>query len=87
MDNALTPLAVRKKRLAESVEVLRQLLDGEPVWKDGFHYQLEGATTITPRQEHVLILVAVNGKAALAHAARHADIVAPTMFGRTLADG
>jgi alkanesulfonate monooxygenase SsuD/methylene tetrahydromethanopterin reductase-like flavin-dependent oxidoreductase (luciferase family) len=35
----------------------------------------------------VPILVAVNGPTALAHAAWHADIVAPTMLGRTLADG
>lgn len=79
--------AVRKDRLAESVEILRLLLDGGSVTRDGVHYQLRGAATITPAQAHVPILVGVNGRSALAHAARHADIVAPTMFGRTLADG
>ncbi len=32
-------------------------------------------------------MVAVNGRAALAHAAQHAEIVGLTMLGRTLADG
>jgi probable F420-dependent oxidoreductase len=81
------PPAVRKERLAESVEVLRSLLDGSTTTFRGRHYTLEGATVIRPKQPHVPILVGVNGKAALAHAARHADIVAPTMLGRTLADG
>ena len=33
------------------------------------------------------ILVGVNGTDALTHAARHADVVAPTMLGRTKVDG
>ncbi len=33
------------------------------------------------------MLVGVNGRSALAHAARHADVVALTMLGRTLEDG
>jgi probable F420-dependent oxidoreductase len=81
------PPAVRKQRLAESVEVLRSLLDGSTTTFRGRHYALEGATIIRPKQRHVPILVGVNGKAALARAVRHADIVAPTMLGRTLADG
>ena len=32
-------------------------------------------------------MVGVNGKAALAHAARHADVIGLTMLGRTLEDG
>jgi hypothetical protein len=35
----------------------------------------------------VPLLVGVNGREALAHAVRHADIVAPTMLGRTKEDG
>ncbi len=53
----------------------------------GAHYRLEGAATLSSRQEHVPLLVGVNGRAALAHALRHADIVAPTMLGRTREDG
>jgi probable F420-dependent oxidoreductase len=78
---------VRKERLAEAVEILRSLLDGATVTRQGPHYTLEGATTLRARQAHVPLLVGVNGPTALAHAARHADIVAPTMLGRTLADG
>ena len=79
--------ALRKERLAESVEILRPLLDGASVTRQGRHYNLEGATVERTRQAHVPILVGVNGPTALAHAAWHADIVAPTMLGRTLADG
>jgi probable F420-dependent oxidoreductase len=81
------PPAVRKERLAESVDILRQLLDGESVRSDGSYYSLQDAATLRPKQDHVPILVGVNGKAALARAARQADIVSPTMLGRTLADG
>lgn len=79
--------AVRKERLAEAVEILRPLLDGASVTRRGGHYELEGATVSRTRQAHVPMLVGVNGPTALAHAAWHADIVAPTMLGRTLADG
>jgi probable F420-dependent oxidoreductase len=81
------PPAVRKARLAESVEILRRLLDGEEVTHHGEHYQLEGVRTLRSLQDHVPLLVGVNGHRALAHAARHADIVGLTMLGRTLDDG
>lgn len=81
------PPIVRKARLAESVELLRRLLDGESVTHTGAHYRLEGVSVLRPHQAHVPILVGVNGRAALAHAARHADTIGLTMFGRTLPDG
>jgi probable F420-dependent oxidoreductase len=81
------PPAVRKARLAESTEILRRLLDGETVTHDGEHYHLEKVRTLRSMQEHLPLLVGVNGKAALAHAARHADTVSLTMLGRTLEDG
>ncbi len=84
---AFDPPAVRKERLGESVEIVRALLDGRSVSYSGTHYRLDQATTLTPLQEHVPLLVGVNGRAALAHAVRHADIVAPTMLGRTREDG
>jgi len=87
MGTTFDPPAVRKERLAEAVEIVRALLDGAPVTFAGKFYQLDGATTLAPLQEHVPILVGVNGPAALAHAVEHADIVAPTMLGRTLEDG
>jgi probable F420-dependent oxidoreductase len=81
------PPTVRKARLGESVELLRRLLDGETVTHTGPHYRLEGVSTLRPHQAHVPILVGVNGRAALAHAARHADAIGLTMLGRTLPDG
>jgi probable F420-dependent oxidoreductase len=87
MGQPFDPPAVRKARLADSVEILRALLDGGPVSRRGAHYRIEGAVTLAPRQEHVPLLVGVNGRTALAHAVRHADIVAPTMLGRTREDG
>lgn len=81
------PPAARKARMAESVEILRGLLEGKTLTHDGPHYRLEGVTVPRPAQEHVPILVGVNGRTALAHAARHADVVGLTMLGRTLEDG
>lgn len=81
------PPAVRKARLGESVELLRRLLDGETVTHTGAHYRVAEVSVLRPHQAHVPILVGVNGRAALTHAARHADIIGLTMLGRTLADG
>ncbi len=81
------PPAVRKDRLAESVEILRALLDAQTVSRSGLHYRIDNVATLPPLQDHVPLLVGVNGRAALAHAVRHADIVAPTMLGRTREDG
>jgi probable F420-dependent oxidoreductase len=81
------PPPVRKARLAEASEILRQLLDGQRVTYAGEYYRLHDATTVRPAQPHVPMLIAVNGRKALAHAARHADTVGLTMLGRTLSDG
>lgn len=78
---------VRKERLAESVELLRRLLDGETVTHTGPYYRLEDVAVGGPAREPVPILVGVNGRSALAHAAAHADVVGLTMLGKTLADG
>jgi probable F420-dependent oxidoreductase len=87
MGVAFDPPAVRKERLAEAVEIIAALLTGGPVTFDGRHYRIEEAITLAPAQSAIPLLVGVNGKTALAHAAQHADIVAPTMLGRTLPDG
>jgi probable F420-dependent oxidoreductase len=84
---AFDPPAVRKARLAEAVEILRALLDGQKVDHTGTHYRVAEAQTPRPVQAHLPLLVGVNGRAALAHAARNADTLALTMFGRTLEDG
>ena len=83
----LDPPAVRKARLVEAAEILCRLLEGEEVTFSGEHYQLHGVRTMRARQDRVPLLIGVNGRAALAHAARHADIIGLTMLGRTLEDG
>jgi len=78
---------VRKARLGESVDILRRLLDGETVTFAGTHYRLEAARTLASFQDHLPILVGVNGQAALSWAAARADTIGLTMLGRTLPDG
>lgn len=81
------PPAVRKQRLAESIEILRRLLDGETVTHDGEHYRIADARIKRSLQDRLPIMSAVNGKAGLAHAAQHADIIGLMMLGKTLEDG
>jgi probable F420-dependent oxidoreductase len=79
--------ATRKARLCEAVEIIRRLFDGDAVSFSGVHYQLRDVRIRRPLQSRLPILVGVNGRAALAHAARHADVIGLTMLGRTLDDG
>ena len=81
------PPAVRKARMAEAIEIIRPLLDGEEVTFTGEHYRIDKVQIMRARQERLPILAGVNGRAALAHAARHADSIGLMMLGRTLADG
>ena len=81
------PPVLRKARLAEAVEILRALFDGERVSYSGEHYHLKDISIVRPTQDHVPILVGVNGKSALAHAADNADTIGLTMLGRTLPGG
>ncbi len=81
------PPAMRKQRMAESIEVLRRLLDGETVTFHGEHYDLTEVSTMRSLQPRLPILVGVNGKAALTHAAQHADTIGLMMLGKTLEDG
>ena len=67
--------------------ILRRLLDGETVTFAGEHYRLDEVRTMRAHQARLPILVGVNGRTALAHAARHADTIGLTMLGRTLDDG
>jgi probable F420-dependent oxidoreductase len=78
---------VRKAALAEEVEILRRLLDGETVDWDTEHHHLAGATVERTVQDRLPILVGGNGDALLAHAAQHADIVGLQGMGKTREDG
>ncbi len=77
----------RKRRLAESVEIIRDLLAGEVVEFEGEYHRVDRARIDRAHQERVPILVAGNGSALLAHAGRHADIVGLQGVGRTREDG
>ena len=79
--------AGRKRRLAESVEIIRDLLDGKSVDHDGEHHRLTRARIDRSEQEHLPILVGGNGAALLGHAGGHADIVGLQGLGRTREDG
>lgn len=87
MGISFDPPKVRKARLAESIEIVRRLLDGETVTYDGEHYHLSEVSTMRSLQERLPIMAGVNGPTALAHAAQHADIIGLMMLGRTLPDG
>lgn len=81
----LDPPRVRKERLAESVEILSALFDGEPVDHDGQHHRLDRAQI--PNAPRPPILVGGNGDALLTHAARFADSIGLQGLGRTRSDG
>jgi alkanesulfonate monooxygenase SsuD/methylene tetrahydromethanopterin reductase-like flavin-dependent oxidoreductase (luciferase family) len=73
--------------MEEAIEILRSLLEGDEVVFHSTCYRIDGVKTTKSRQTHVPLLVGVNGRRALSHAARHADIIGLTMLGRTLDDG
>jgi probable F420-dependent oxidoreductase len=79
--------AERKRRLAESVEIIRGLLDGNAVDHEGAHFRIDGARIDRSAQPHLPILVGGNGAALLTHAGRHADIIGLQGLGRTRDDG
>lgn len=81
--------SARVARLAEVTDVVARLLAGEVVTFNGAHVQTDGAILSAPRavQPKVPFLVGGNGKRLLRCAAAHADIVALSGLGRTLADG
>jgi probable F420-dependent oxidoreductase len=78
---------VRKRRLAESVEIIRVLLGGGVVDHDGEHYRIDGACIEPSEQQPLPILVGGNGMALLAHAGQHADMIGLQGLGRTRDDG
>lgn len=83
----LLPAAERKALLAEQVEIIRSLVDGETVHHDGRHHRVVDASVSPPVQDHLPILVGGNGAALLGHAGAHADIIGLQGLGRTLEDG
>ncbi len=79
--------AQRKRRLAESVEVIRDLLDGKVVEYPGQLARVDRARIDRSSQARLPILVGGNGASLLTHAGRYADIVGLQGLGRTREDG
>ncbi|HEX2052865.1 MAG TPA: LLM class flavin-dependent oxidoreductase [Actinomycetota bacterium] len=68
------PPGVRISRLAEALQILRRLLDGEEVSFSGRHYRLEGARCLPrPLQERLPLLVGGAGDRVTGLAGRLAD--------------
>jgi probable F420-dependent oxidoreductase len=82
-----TAPADRKQRLAESVVIVRDLLDGKVVEYEGQHYRVGRARIDPSSQGRLPILVGGNGPSLLTHAGRYADIVGLQGLGRTREDG
>jgi probable F420-dependent oxidoreductase len=82
-DTVFDPPRHRKERLAESVEIIRRLIDGHRVDFSGDHYTIEGAQIDPAVQDHLPILVGGNGEALLSHAGAHAAIIGLQGLGRT----
>ena len=85
---AFEPARVRVDRLAEAVDVLRRLLDGEAVTFSGAHYRLaEERCLPRPVQGHLPLLVGGAGRRVHALAAQRADAVGFTGLGALRPDG
>jgi probable F420-dependent oxidoreductase len=71
------PGGARVERLAESVTIIKSLLNGEQVTFAGRHYRVTGHTIapLPAQKPHPPILIGGNGRRLLALAAREADIV------------
>ena len=71
------PGGTRVERLAESVTIIKSLLNGEHVTFVGRHYRVTGHTIGPPpaQKPHPPILIGGNGRRLLTLAAREADIV------------
>lgn len=79
--------AQRKANLAEQVEIIRRLLDGEEVTRDGPTFAIGRASIGRSVAQRLPILVGGNGAALLGQAGAHADIIGLQGLGRTKADG
>jgi probable F420-dependent oxidoreductase len=77
----------RKRRVCETVEVLRPLLAGESVTYRGEFVAVEDAHIGAALQPRLPLLVGGNGAMLLEHAGEHADIIGLQGLGRTNPDG
>lgn len=83
----LVDASLRKQRLCETVEVLRPLLDGQPVTYHGDFINIDEAQIDAAFQARLPLLVGGNGAMLLEHAAARADIISLQGLGKTSSDG
>jgi probable F420-dependent oxidoreductase len=75
MGMPLNPPGARVRRFAESLAVVRALLDDDAVTFEGeFHHVAVRSLGVRPAQAHVPFLIGGHGRRVVAVAARHADI-------------
>jgi len=74
--NAAYSPGERLSRLAESLEIIQRLFDGETLTFNGQHYAVSNATLYPRLERRVPILMAAGGPRALKLAGERADIVA-----------
>jgi G6PDH family F420-dependent oxidoreductase len=65
----------RAERMAEALDIIRRLLDGEEVDHDGAHYRTDGFRLATPPPSPVPIWMAAQGPRSATLAGRNADAV------------
>jgi probable F420-dependent oxidoreductase len=77
----------RVDRLTESVQLIKQLLTGDPVTFSGRYYQAKGLTAgfKTVQQPHPRLTIGGGGRRLLTLAAREADVI--SIMPRSRADG
>lgn len=83
----MRPPGGRKAAMAEAVEIIRRVLDGETVTYQGSAHRVTDAAVTRTVQDRLPILVGGSGAALLGHAGAHADIIGLQGLGRTLDDG
>lgn len=84
---AFEPGATRVERLTEAVQLIKQLLSGEPVTFHGNHYQVKQLTAgfKTVQQPHPRLTIGGGGRRLVTLAAREANEV--SLMPRSRADG
>ena len=81
------PGGTRVERLTEAVQLIKQLLTGDPVTFTGRHYQVKALTAgfKTVQQPHPRLTIGGGGRRLITLAAREADVV--SLMPRSRADG
>jgi G6PDH family F420-dependent oxidoreductase len=80
------PAATRHEMLAEAIEIIGELWQGDYVTRHGDHYDVEDARIFTLPDEPVPLHVAVSGSESIALAAEYADGIVAVQPDKALVD-